>query len=689
MKRSLLGKMIFSLSLMACPCSYADSPLLTLLAITPSTESEDYVNNKKQFQLYSLVTEQRHPQTMRLSYQIAQDTTAGLRSLLAVDQDITKKFNSMAADPEQLKILEGASQAIQSAILNGHKIYFYGTGSTGRLAEAVESSLWRPFWEKLAQSPQWAKVKDHFPDIQNRLKGEITGGDRALISSLEGFEDLQVIGKLQLADNKIQKDDVVFAATEGGETSAVIGTILAAAEFYPDQSTKNLYFVYNNPDAVLRPFDRSRTVLDNPRITKINVTTGPQSISGSTRMQATTSSLYVCGIILEDAIYRLLQPYLSKEELRQLGFSDNLSIKQQLLDFGGIQKIIYNSAAKIAPWTDLEAQTYANQRHTTYFAQKALLPVFVDVTERAPTFRLQALDRADAASRQSWIQVWSPAETASQAWDMLLHRPFHGLNANFYQADFNQIQDPYLKKAALNSLNNAGAEQQNFYDLAFSKANVQKFGPTAGDLGVMILLPGETLTERFKEWLQLFANAKANLALVSVARESLPNSDIQTFKNMPTKNVFLQVLIPRQDPFELSQIIGLKMLLNANSTAVMAKLGRVVGNTMTDVAPGNLKLIGRATYLIQVHVNAALKSNNWVKAIGKTQQISFADANAVLFDAIHYVQSQSAAPKTSEVALAIVRILESLKHHKNISWEQAEKILDQQTLAQYLAVYEK
>ena len=64
--------------------------------------------------------------------------------------------------------------------------------------------------------------------------GELTGGDRALVNSLEGFEDLQVIGKLQLEENNIQKGDVVFAVTEGGETSSVIGTILAAFDQYGD-----------------------------------------------------------------------------------------------------------------------------------------------------------------------------------------------------------------------------------------------------------------------------------------------------------------------------------------------------------------------------------------------------------------------------------------------------------------------
>lgn len=49
------------------------------------------------------------------------------------------------------------------------------------------------------------------------------------------------------------------------------------------------------------------------------------------------------------------------------------------------------------------------------------------------------------------------------------------------------------------------------------------------------------------------------------------------------------------------------MLMNAHSTAIMTKLGRVVGNTMTNVRAANLKLIGRATYLIKMHVDDILR----------------------------------------------------------------------------------
>ena len=43
------------------------APPLSLLKITPSPQSRDYVENKRQFQLHGLLTEQRHPKTWGLN----------------------------------------------------------------------------------------------------------------------------------------------------------------------------------------------------------------------------------------------------------------------------------------------------------------------------------------------------------------------------------------------------------------------------------------------------------------------------------------------------------------------------------------------------------------------------------------------------------------------------------------------
>ena len=121
----------------------------------------------------------------------------------------------------------------------------------------------------------------------------------------------------------------------------------------------------------------------------------------------------------------------------------------------------------------------------------------------------------------------------------------------------------------------------------------------------------------------------------------------------------------------------------------MGKLGKVVGNTMTNVSPSNLKLIGRATYLILSHVNDVLTQPLWIKTYGRKDPITYMEANAVLYDSIYYLKDkQNEAGQTAEVALSIIRILESLKHNSNISHKEALKIVQDTGLAQYLDTFQ-
>ena len=55
----------------------------------------------------------------------------------------------------------------------------------------------------------------------------MAGGDFALIKAVEGFEDFTQFGAKQIESvlpSGVREGDVVFAITEGGETSFVIGT---------------------------------------------------------------------------------------------------------------------------------------------------------------------------------------------------------------------------------------------------------------------------------------------------------------------------------------------------------------------------------------------------------------------------------------------------------------------------------
>jgi len=668
--------------------------ILDILKITPSPKSIDYVNNKKEFHLFPLLTEQRHQKTWNLSSVIQENTINGIGLLLDVDNDIVKKIEEISENPE---VLEQAISSVERCLKEKRKIYFYGCGATGRLAKQMESSFWRPFWKKVKKTSLWEKIRTHVSeDIENMLIGEMTGGDRALISSLEGFEDLQLIGKLQYIDRGIEKGDLVFCVTEGGETSSVIGTILYALSQYHDNergeiSRKNLYFVYNNPDNILINFERSRKVIENSGITKMNLTTGPQAITGSTRMQATTIETFVLGVVLEEGIERFLRNFLSENELEDLGFSKNFKLRDKLLSFKDLKYSIDKEAEAISKFTELEAETYKNKRFSTYFAKKALITVFIDSTERSPTFRLYPLDTVKEKERKCWIQVWTEGKDIRDAWRNFLGRDFRGLKESFYREPFEtQIEDPYLKESALRSLKNAGDDQELLYDFSFSDENILRRGPSKGDLGVVVCMDDEIKEINDKKsliakFINLFRERGGNIALISVGegkREEIEG--IVRKANSGRKDVFVQISIPPfPDPILLRRHITLKMLLNSHSTAVMAKLGRVVGNTMTNVSPSNLKLIGRATYLIMSHVNDTLSQKEWIEKYGKIEPISFSEANAVLFDAMDFVNSSNIG-QTAEVSLSIIRILEAFKRKSFVSWEDALKILERDGLENYL-----
>jgi N-acetylmuramic acid 6-phosphate etherase len=672
--------------------------LLRLLGLEASPESIDYVQNKTQFQLHNLLTEQRHPKTWNLSERLQKDVADGLKMLFSVDEDITARVEELASDDQALEPLV---TALEQAVIGKKRIYFYGCGATGRLAKQMESSFWRPFWKKIkSDSRIWPELQSRLSStIEDDLCGEMTGADRALISSLEGFEDLPLIGRLQLSERGIRRGDVVVCVTEGGETSSVIGTILAALDqwtekgtYDPAETRKNLFFVYNNPDERLWPFTRSRRVIQEPGITKINLTTGPQAITGSTRMQATTIETFVIGCALEEALQRVFGRILSPKNMARAGFEDDLTVGQRLGAFPAILEQVKRNIPAIAALTELESETYSGGRFSTYIAGRSLITVFIDSTERSPTFRLFPLDTTTESRRKCWIQVWTPAANLEEAWSSFLGRPFRGLSPEFYKQPFEEeIEDAFLRSAALESLKKAGDDQQFLYDFSFAEDNIRKRGLEKNDLGVMILSGEEVGAFRdghspFQKFAELCLKSGARLAMILVA-EKPPEKMSELVPG--AFGPFIPLAIPAEnDPFGLCQQVGLKMLLNAHSTAVMTRLGRVIGNTMTNVSPSNLKLIGRATFLVQSHVNDLLARPYWVKQYGRHEPITYGEANVVLFDAIGFMKAgKETVGQTAEVALSIIRILESLRQNRGLTNEESFEIVGKVGLDRYLSSF--
>jgi len=676
--------------------------LLRLLGLIPSSESLDYVQNKTQFQMHTLLTEQRHLKTWNLRDRIDQDVEAGLQMLFSVDEDLVTRLQSLG---EEKDLLEQAVQSIEEAILSGKKIYIFGSGTSGCIAKQIEGALWRPFWIELKQKKKiWSKVRPFVGDsVEEHLIGEMPGGDQSLMNPLDELEDFSIIGDLHLQDHEIGPGDVVFCITESGETPAVIRTILSALDRWKDknfydfeQARKKLYFIYNNPDDLLRNFEHSRKVLDEPGISKINLSTGPQAIAGSTGMQAATINGFVLGHIIQTALDRSLRRFLSKKEMAKLGFCGPLTFEEVLEDFAAILRRVKKKIPALAKWTELEADTYRNGHHSIYLAQKALMTVLMDITGRSKIFGVPYLDTVKQQEKKCWTQVWTPKARLEDSWSFLLGRAFHGFPSSLIQNQpSNEINGPHHDKSGITYYIKSGDDVQYLYDFSFAEFNLQNRGPQEGDMGVVVSTGSEALQMKDKKsdlfrFLNLFRDKefRTSLLLVTDKSEKTISKIIRKIPGFELGGKDVLVTLPIQtqkDPLGLNQFIGLKIILNAHSAGVMARMGKVIGNTAADISLHNLKNIGRATCLVQSHVNDVLHRPQWVKLYGVQKSISYGEANAVLYEALTFMENKRGrVDGETEVALSVIRVLESLRLNKPLSLNEASQILRGKGLHHYL-----
>jgi len=203
---------------------------------TARNRSDEFLKISGQFKLGALTTETSHPVTANLSDVAKRDIAAALELLFQVDDDVVAKFGEFAGSGRAEAIVKAVLQALRG----GGNIFFTGCGSTGRLSIQL-ASIWRDFWQQQA-----ARGVAGASEFENRAFPVMAGGDFALIKAVEGFEDYTDFGKKQIGDLGVSSKDVVFAITEGGETSFVIGTAWKGVEV-----GAKVYFVYNNPDHIL------------------------------------------------------------------------------------------------------------------------------------------------------------------------------------------------------------------------------------------------------------------------------------------------------------------------------------------------------------------------------------------------------------------------------------------------------
>ncbi|HXR04047.1 MAG TPA: hypothetical protein VN836_04990 [Verrucomicrobiae bacterium] len=640
--------------------------------------SEEFLNLSGQFKLGALTTEASHPITAKLSDVAGRDTAAALKLLFDVDDDVVKKYREFVASGRAVEITETVLRSLR----NGGRIFFTGCGATGRLSILLDAA-WRDFWRQRsgdASSPVGGPLKAQDDDVappllrrgvaatdfENRTFSVMAGGDYALIKSVEGFEDFTAFGRKQLRDLGVRAGDVVFAITEGGETSFVIGTAWEGVE-----AGAKVYFVYNNPDEILcRHVERSREVVQDARIERINLTTGPMAITGSTRMQATSIQLCVMLTILEMVAQELVcrtgvapvsDIKRSRDGLENCPAKFLAALEQLQANLQSPELL-----AQLAKLVALEESVYRAGHKNNYFTERFGIDVLTDTTERSPTYCTPPFRKFDdATATDSWAFLFLPQRETPEAWRQVLKREPRCVSWD--EGEIHEAAGDEKYTRTFETIRKISARELLGFKIGLDGLKYRPLGP--GDSAVAIV------SEREKESLlspdgfyrvQLKAARKmgAMVGLIFFCRSrgnKAHFSDMKRLQSLLTSTLrstatedgsAARVVVPvPESNFLLDGVtrVAVKLVMNALSTCTMVRLGRVMGNTMVWVVPSNLKLIDRAT-----------------RYIARLAGLTYEEANGLLFEVIEYVEPRMKSDRAYPpvVGMAVLRARQGLTNEE-------------------------
>jgi len=604
--------------------------------------AEEFLSREQAFRLGELLTESSHPKTRTLSQTTAVDLSAAIKLLQSVDDDIPPAMKKVLQQDSFRELIEAFFKALNA----NKRIFFTGCGATGRLSILLEAA-WRRFWRKIkvGAGPHACPRQPHrvaptlmgleIPDMEDRVFSVMAGGDFALIKSVEGYEDFPDFGRYQLREKRVQPGDVVVAITEGGETPFVIGTAWEGLD-----AGARVFFVYNNPtEALCRYVKRSREVIEEPRITKLDLTTGPMAITGSTRMQATTAELFVVGSAFEIALVRFLRKRLSPKQMEKLGLKeqepgDYLRLLSELLE----QLSSPQAVETLARATKFEESIYHRKGLVTYMADSFLLDVLTDTTERSPTFMIPPFRKhGDILSPSSWAFVKDPFRSTEKAWYALLQREPRGLK--WGREVYEQLKAPSSLKAKPPKLDNS-----EIYKFMIGNEPDPSRTDTP-DSALVVISAGSETKHLVSTALQKFGSQyKTTAALVVGLADAAAPTDLSRLGSAKRATVGETFLFPcslADSPLLLWHHLAVKIILNTLSTATMVRMDRVIGNAMVWLSPSNKKLIDRGSRLIAQQTGC-----------------SYEQACIALHEAIEEVESgqQQDQEVPSPVALAIERL---------------------------------
>lgn len=173
---------------------------------------------------------------------------------------------------ESIPQIEKLVDAVVDRMQHGGRVFYIGSGTSGRLGIVDASEI-----------PPTYGIKDKFIGI-------IAGGDTAIRNAVEGAEDDREQGWKDLIPFSPTSDDVLVGITASGVTPYVLGVV--------EEARRNGILtacITNNDGSPLEE------LVDIPIIT----VTGPEFVTGSTRMKSGTALKLILNMISTAVMIRL------------------------------------------------------------------------------------------------------------------------------------------------------------------------------------------------------------------------------------------------------------------------------------------------------------------------------------------------------------------------------------------------
>lgn len=223
--------------------------------------------NPKQL-LASLATEQVNEASSRLD---ELSTLEIVELMNTMDAGVLKAVN--AALPQLAAAIEG----IVDRLKRGGRLIYVGAGTSGRLG-VLDASECPPT----------------FGVDSELVQGIIAGGDRALRFAVEGAEDDAALGKSDLEARKLSELDAVVAISASGYAPYCVGAL-----------------EYANSVGALSIAMSCNSGANTSRVAQIAIEapTGPETLSGSTRLKAGTATKMMLNMLSTATMVKLGKTY--------------------------------------------------------------------------------------------------------------------------------------------------------------------------------------------------------------------------------------------------------------------------------------------------------------------------------------------------------------------------------------------